>query len=186
MSKIPQERRIVTAHMVSSIDGYVSSTGGDPNWMKSQWEYNRGRKLSDQDIASYLDGIDSYVIGANTYQLTQKLGWPYGDKPVYLMSQHIKTPELNSITVFSGTPQELLDRIIPVNHKNIWIAGGPMIVSSFLRQQLVDELIITIAPIVLCAGRSFFEHIDHPISLELLSHEAYSDGMIELKYRIHY
>lgn len=171
--------------MVNSIDGYVSTLDGNLDWMKSRWEYSHGRKLSDQDIESYLDGIDCYIIGANTYRLTQTLGWPYGDKPVYLMSQSIKSTTLDSITICSGTPGELLETL-PKTYRYIWIAGGPKLVSSFIRKQLIDKLLLTIAPTVLGGGRSFFEHIVDPLSLELLSHEAYSDGMIELSYKIHY
>jgi len=178
---------VVTIHMVSSLNGLVSSVDDQLHeWMKSKYIYDLGRKLTDTDVASFLDRIDCYIIGTNTYRLTQELGWPYGEKPVFLLSQSVQSSDIKSITVWSGTPEELLNDVIPSSYKNIWIAGGPMIVSSFLKKQLADELIITIAPAVIGSGRAFFESVDQSLSLELISHEVYSDGMIELAYKIHY
>jgi len=178
---------IVTVHMVSSVNGFVTS-GDDSqlDWMKSIYAYAAGKELTQQDVQDYLDSIDCYVLGAKSYALTQQIGWPYGEKPVYVLSTSIDHVNRASVTLYRGTPSALVADAQRSSYQNIWVVGGPKIVRSFLHEQLADRLIITIAPTVLASGRPFFEDIDKTINLELTDHQAYADGMVELSYDIHY
>ena len=81
----------ITIHMISSLDGYVANLEETVDWMGGKFEYAQGKVLTEQDITSYLERIDCYMIGAKTYETALKLGWPYGDKPVYVLSQSIKS-----------------------------------------------------------------------------------------------
>ncbi len=175
--------KTITIHMVSSIDGFVANLEDTVDWMRSSFTYPQGKTLTDQDVTSYLNGIDCYIIGSNTYQLALKLGWPYGDKPVYVLSTSIPSSEIKTVTIWDGT---LADLIRTISHKNIWVAGGPQLVQSFLLEQLAVQLIITICPNILGGGKPFFKNLPELIQLELLDHQAYSDGMVELTYKIHH
>ena len=156
------EAKTITIHMVSSLDGYVANDEGTADWMSSRHKYPAGKTLTDHDISTYLDGIDSYIIGAKTYQTALSLGWPYGDKPVYVLSTSIESSEIDSVSIWEGLPESLIQTIAA---QQIWVAGGPKLVKSILSKQLANQLIITICPTILGSGRPFFEDLNLPVML---------------------
>lgn len=72
----PQDFKL-TIHMVSSLDGYIAKPDNDIEWLKSKDNFQEGETLTEEEIVSFLDSIDCYLIGANTYRQALVHGWPY-------------------------------------------------------------------------------------------------------------
>jgi dihydrofolate reductase len=64
------------------------------------------------------------------------------------------------------------------------MVGGAATTKDFIRQQLVDEIIISIMPIILGNGTLFFDFIGQEQVLHLKDVTAYQDGMVELSYEV--
>ena len=173
----------VTLHMVQSLDGFIAKKNGDVSWMHSDMNYESGVVLTKDMIESFLAKIDCYVIGSKTYEHAMKLGWVYGDKPVVVVSSRTLHTERESVSFYSGDLEELF-RELKLKYNNIWVGGGAEITKSLLQTDLVDELVVTIAPIILGDGILFFDYIKKEQKLKLKNTTAYNDGMVELTYTI--
>lgn len=173
---------IVTIHMVSSLDGYIAKEDGDVSWMYSKDHYPNGITLSEEDIIEFLNRIDCYVMGSRTYEHALELGWPYGDKPVFVLSHRILKSVRNSVKFYSGNLNVLLMERLKPKYRNIWVVGGAMVTKDFIRMDLADEIIISIMPIILGGGTLFFDYIGKEQQLHLRDMRAYKDGMVELCY----
>lgn len=174
----------VTIHMVSSLDGFIAKKDRTVSWLHSTDVYEKGISLTDEEIATYIEGIDCYVLGSHTYEHALKLGWPYGDKPVYVLSHRALPNERENVEFYAGDLTELVNGRLKATYKNIWMGGGAATTKEFIRLKLADEIIVSIMPLILGDGTLFFDYIGHEGRLHLKDVTTYKDGMVELWYEI--
>jgi len=94
------------------------------------------------------------------------------------------TIERKNIELFSGPLNELVKDHLRPNYKNVWLVGGSLLAKEFLRLKLVDEIRLSILPILLGEGTLFFDHIGLEQPLHLKEVTAYQSGMVELWYEL--
>ena len=170
--------------MVSSLDGFIAKRDNSISWMKSTDHYEKGKTLTEDEVAKFLDGIDCYVMGSRTYEHARELGWPYGDVPVVVVSRRDLVSDRNNVEFYSGDLTKLVNDRLRPNYPSIWMVGGAELTKEFLHLDLVDDIIISIMPVILGDGILFFDYIEKEIPLHLKDVTAYTDGMVELWYEI--
>ena len=62
-------RSKITIHMVCSLDGFIARDDGDVSWMQVETAYPPGITLTEEEITSFLQSVDCYVIGAGTHHI---------------------------------------------------------------------------------------------------------------------
>ena len=174
----------VTIHMVSSLDGFIAKKDGSISWMQSKDNYKKGVTLTEAYITDFLESIDCYVMGSNTYEHDLKLGWPYGNTPVFVLTNRTFKNEKERVYFRSGGLNKLVNNELRSTYKNIWMVGGAILTKEFIRLKLADEINITIIPILLGDGTLFFDFIEKEQLLHLKDVTAFKDGMVELCYEI--
>jgi len=179
-----KERR-VTLHVVSSLDGFIAKKDNSVSWMDSPGRvYEAGVSISEEEIATFVKAIDCYVLGSRTYEHALELGWPYGDTPVVVVSGR-EWPAASSrktVEFYAGDLKTFVDVKLAPRYRNIWRVGGAMLCQRFLELGLVDEIRLTIAPVLLGEGLRLF---DGPLTEErwnLKNVVAYKNGFVELSY----
>jgi len=176
----------ITVHMVSSLDGIIAKGDNSVSWFETTSHYENG--VSGQDPESVLKSIDCYVMGSGTYEhaleLSKSYGWAYGDKPTIVVTHRNLPLERKNIQLFSGDLTKLVNERLKPNYKNVWIVGGAMLVRDFIRSKLVDEIRISVLPIILGEGKLFFDHVGLEQELDVKDVAAYKNGMVELCYGI--
>ena len=172
---------MIVIHMVASLDGYVASQDNSYDWLEIQDSYANGKHLEEDDINDFLESIDCYVMGSKTYELALKLGWPYGEKPVFVATQRKRNADRSTVQ-FRADKLPSLAKELKSSYNNIWLVGGPSLVKEFLNQHLADKIIVTIKPILLGTGLPFFKDIQKEHRLHLEDVVAYQNGMVELSY----
>ena len=174
----------VTIHMVASLDGYIAKPDNSIAWMDTKDSYEKGIRDEDIDVAGFLAGIDCYVMGAKTYEHALELGWPYGDKPVFVLTRRTLPASKSTVTFLSGELTELVTKQLVPRYKNIWMVGGAELTKEFLRRWLADDIRITIAPVLIGEGTPFFDQLRQEVPLHLKEVSAYRNGYVELWYEI--
>lgn len=81
----------VTIHMAASLDGFIARKDGGVDWLETSDEFADGDVLDLGFVQAFLRTIDCYVMGSRTYETAlnleaKGLGWPYGDKPVIVLT----------------------------------------------------------------------------------------------------
>jgi dihydrofolate reductase len=176
----------VTVHMVSSLDGIIAKKDNSVSWFETSSNYEKG--VVGQNPEEFLKTIDCYVMGARTYEhaleLSKSYGWAYGDTPTIVVTHRNLRIERENIELYSGELNKLVTERLKPNYKNVWLAGGAMLVKDFIRLKLADEIRLSILPIILGDGTPFFDHIEQEQLLHLKDVTAYKNGMVELWYEI--
>ncbi|MEO0895068.1 MAG: dihydrofolate reductase family protein [Bacteroidota bacterium] len=179
-----EKKSKLTIHMVASLDGFISKENGDVSWLQSKDVYEGGIPLTDEYILEFLEGIDGYLMGSHTYEHALELGWPYGDKPVYVMTKRELDSTRDTVFFRKGDLQNVVEKELKSQFSRIWMAGGPRLTKELLQQKLADELVVSYMPIILGQGRLFFDYIGEEQQLHLKDVKAFKDGMVELTYDI--
>ncbi|NAS14087.1 dihydrofolate reductase [Flavobacteriaceae bacterium R33] len=170
--------------MVASLDGFIAKKDNSIDWMKSSDNYEKGITLTEEKIVEFINSIDCYVMGSKTYEHALELGWPYGEVPVYVLTQRKLKAERKTVIFYQGNPQELIKNTLGAKFQNIWMVGGSMLTKAFIQQDLADEIILSVMPVILGDGKPFFDFIGKEVELHLKDVTAYKDGMVELCYEL--
>ena len=174
--------------MVSSLDGYIAKKDNSISWFETSCNYDKGITVNPQEAANFLKAIDCYIMGSHTYELavhlSKQYGWPYGDKPVIVLTHRSLPVERPNIEIYSGDLHQLLDRHITPKYKNVWLVGGAVLAKDFIRLKLADEIRLSVLPIILGDGVPFLNETGQEQSLTLKNVTAYKSGMVELHYEI--
>lgn len=175
----------ITVFIATSLDGYIARTNGDLDWLDAANETVPAGE--DCGYQSLMERIDILVMGRRTYEKVLSFGkWPYGRTPVtVLSSEAITFPESipDTVTHSSDAPVTLCQRLVAEDVRHIYVDGGTTI-QRFLAAGLVDELIITIIPILLGSGIPLFGSLDEDIQLNCVGAQHYDFGFVQLKYHI--
>jgi dihydrofolate reductase len=177
-----EKQRTVTLHMVSSLDGFIANPDNSIGWMETGSVYEPGVSISQEEIVTFLKGIDCYVMGSRTYEHALQLGWPYGDTPVVVVSEREWPSARKSVEFCSGDLKTLVDVKLAPRYRNIWLVGGAILCQRFLELGLVDEIRLTIAPALLGEGLRLFGASPAERRWNLKNVVAYKNGFVELTY----
>jgi dihydrofolate reductase len=177
------KRPTVTLHMVSSLDGFIAKKDNSISWMDSPGSvYEAGVSISEEEAAEFVKGIDCYVMGSRTYEHALELGWPYGDTPAVVVTRREWPAARKTVEFYAGDLKSLVEVKLAPRFRNIWLVGGAMLCQRFLEFGLVDEIVLTIAPVLLGDGLRLFGSSLPEARWNLKNVVAYKNGFVELSY----
>jgi dihydrofolate reductase len=177
------ENAKVTLHVVSSLDGFIARKDNSVSWLEAETSvYEAGVSVSPEEIAAFIKAIDCYVLGSRTYEHALELGWPYGDTPTVVVTGRKLASTRSSIEFYSGDLKALVQEKLAARYRNIWLVGGAILSQRFLELSLVDEIRLTVAPVLLGDGLRLFGKLTNEKRWDLKNVTAYKNGFVELWY----
>jgi dihydrofolate reductase len=174
-----------SVYIAISLDGFISRTDGGIDWLN---DFNaRIPKGEDLGYARFMSSVDALVMGRNTFEQVLAFGmWPYGSTPVVVLSRRIKSlPEdvPDTVSLSADEPGKLVKRLSARGWHHLYVDGG-LTIQSFIKAGLIDEITITVIPILLGNGKSLFGPLPADVELELVESKAFDFGFVQSKYRI--
>ena len=177
------KERSVTLHMVSSLDGFIAKKDNSVSWLETTGSaYEAGVSISEEEAAAFVKAIDCYVLGSRTYEHALELGWPYGNTPAVVLTGREWPAARKSVEFYSGDLKTLVETQLAPRYQNIWLVGGATLCQRFLQLGLVDEIRLTIAPVLLGEGLRLFGSPLTEQRWSLRDVVAYKNGFVELLY----
>jgi len=143
-------------------------------------------------LAAQIDGVTAMLLGRRTYEDFAGY-WPHQPSEVpladatnsirkYVISQTLDAAAWNNTTVLNGDIVEAV-RGLKEHEGDILVPGGARLCRLLLRERLLDELRITLDPIVVGRGRRLFADASPETRLELLTCRELPRGVTYLVYR---
>jgi len=147
--------------------------------------------LDDEFAARGFRNVGAWILGRNMFGPIRG-PWPdenwrgwWGDNPVYhvpvfVLTNHARAPVvMEGGTTFhfvtDGITVALECAVDAANGKDVRLGGGVSVIQQYLRERLVDEMHIAIAPVLLGSGERLFEGINLPaLGYACTKHEASS------------
>lgn len=161
-----------------SLDGFIAKPDGDISFLDEM-----NQEGEDYGYNAYIETIDTVLLGRKTYDKIQSMGIesPYGDRAVYVIT---RTPRANSekTTFYPGDLKELVTTLKSKPGKNIYCDGGAEIVQQLLSMDLIDEMTISIIPVLLGEGIRLFSGNFQEKKLKLKESKSFEKGLVQLHY----
>lgn len=183
-------------YCAASLDGFIADADDGLDWLTGY----EGSFAGDADAAGpmsegggyerFYSGVGALVSGSVTYEWILQhtsSGWPYAGKPYWVLtSRELRAPEGEGVDVRAadGPVDALYDEMATAAGDGaLWIVGGGGVASQFARAGLLDEVHLTVVPVVLGTGKALF---DEPLagSMTLTGTRTFANGMVELRYAV--
>ncbi|MBT2571380.1 dihydrofolate reductase family protein [Planococcus sp. ISL-110] len=162
------ERKII-CYIATSLDGYIAAEDDSLEWLfETAGEGDAG-------YAEFMETIDTVIMGRRTYDwvmAAENGKFPYQGLASYVFTT--SAAEENPFVKF--TDQDIpsfAEGLKDKPGKDIWVIGGSNLLHSFVKENLIDEWIISIAPVLIGKGIPLFQEFDFEIRLKLKSVKAY-------------
>ena len=173
--------RTLTLFIASSLDGYIAKPNDDLSFLKIV-----EKEGEDYGYAAFTATIDTIILGRKTYDwVLKEIGnthYDNGDRDVYVITRTAR-PAVGRTTFYTGNLTELVQQLKTGSGKNIYCDGGAEIVNELLKNDLIDEFVISVIPVLVGDGTRLFKDGRPEQQLELISTKTFETGLTQLHYR---
>ncbi|MBF0762016.1 dihydrofolate reductase [Dysgonomonas mossii] len=172
--------RKIRLYIAASIDGYIANIDGGLDWLSA---YPITPEL-DYGYNEFFESVDSVLMGGRTYRdiLNMDVIYPYKDKISYIITRNKMNNPKENIHFISDNIIETLSEIKKQEGKDIWLVGGGEIISMFLDNDSIDEMTVTIIPIILGSGISLFPNTAKESTWKLQNTHSYCNNVLQVEY----
>ncbi|HLT45980.1 MAG TPA: dihydrofolate reductase family protein [Rubricoccaceae bacterium] len=174
-------------YTATSLDGFIADPENSLDWLLQF-------SMTD-DYPDFIRDVGALAMGSTTYEWVlddlAKSGagsppaWPY-EQPTWVFTSRSLPPVPNADVRFvSGDVRPVHEQMVAAaGGKNVWLVGGGELVGQFHDHGLLDELIVTVAPVTLGGGAPLFPRAITKPPLRLVSVRTYGDTFVQLRYEV--
>ncbi len=131
--------------------------------------------------------IDTIVVGRKTYEPVLKSGkpWPsYSGVKNYVFSRTIRDSSDKNVQIISEDASEFIRRLKSEQGGEIFVMEGGELANSLFEANLIDEVSLSIHPVLLGSGIPLFLEMERQVDLELLECKSLKNGCVVVRYRV--
>ncbi len=171
----------IKIYIASSLDGYIARKDDSIDWLEKM-----GGEDEDYGYNDFIENVGACIMGARTYSECLKHPDRFMDGMMTYVVSHQLMPidETRKIEFINGNLKASMDRIRKSTSKDIWLVGGGKLIASFLNENLVDEILQFVAPVLLREGIPLYPGLKRETSLQILDSKKYKSGMVRLHYAL--
>ncbi len=162
-----------------SLDSYIAKPNDDLGFLSIVEQ-----KGQNYGYEEFIKSVDAVIVGFKTFDkvISMWFEFPHADKDAYVITRTPR-PVIDSVKFYTGDLKSLIQKLKFENGKNIFCDGGAEIDNELLKQYLIDELIISIIPILVGDGTKLFNDGRPEQKLDLVSVKSFEKGLTQLHYK---
>ena len=164
----------------TSLDGFIARTDGDFDWLT---------QFANEDAIhaykEFMNRVDAIVIGRGTFEKILTFpSWPYEKKAFVLSTTLKQLPDTlrDKATLLSMKPKDLLSYLSGMGFSSIYVDGGKVI-QGFLKEDLIDDLIISKVPVLIGNGIPLFGFLGDDLQFKHIRTEVQTNGLVRSYYK---
>ena len=166
--------RKVILFIATSLDGYIAGPAGEIDWLFQDHDYG---------YAEFYAGVEYIVMGRKTYETALSFEeWPHAGKQTFVFTRTGTAKGRPEVSFVRDDVASLVGRLRPGDGGHIWLVGGSELTSAFVDADLLDELVVSVHPVLLGAGIPLVQGASLSRTLRLKSVQSYESGLVQLAY----
>ena len=160
-----------------SVNGYIAKEDGDSEW------------TSEEDLKGFYEqskNAGNIVMGGNTFLVASKSGYfPFPDTLNIVVShQQIENKWGDKVVITNKSPKEIIRMLEQKGFAVVFLAGGGQLNTSFIKENIIDEIYLDVEPLIFGKGMGVFAKGDFEVELELLETKRLNSNTVQLHYRV--
>jgi dihydrofolate reductase len=181
----------VVYYAAMSLDGFIAESDDTLEWLMKFPGVEPGPAVTPVEggYDEFYEDVGALVMGSVTYEfvLEHSTTWAYAGKPTWVLtSRELPLFEgADDVRFTDSAVTDLHDEMVAAaGDRKLWVVGGGNVASQFADAGLIDEVWVTVVPVVLGTGKPLFDRrVPGPPMrpTEVLPRES---GMIELRYEL--
>lgn len=165
-------------YIATSLDGFIARADGGIDFL-SRVEVAG----EDYGYREFFASVDALVMGKRTYDTVIAFDpWPYAGKRMVVLTSQSGLASRHGEEFYAGELYALFERLGTDGVRRVYVDGGNVI-GQALRAGLVDEVTVSVIPVLLGAGTPLAPALTSDVPLELTGHRAFPSGLVQLTYR---
>ncbi len=170
----------VRVYIATSLDGFIAGPDNDLSWLPTA-------AIDETEAVTYeafMADVGALLMGRRTYDVVRGFegDWPYGELPVLVATSRPLDDAPATVAPVSGAITSILAEAKRVaGDRDVYLDGGNL-VQQALDVDAVDELIVTVVPILLGDGVQLFGETSKRIPLQFEAPHRYG-SMVQLRAR---
>lgn len=172
------ERKVIV-YIATSVDGYIAKPNDDLGFLSMVEQEGE-----DYGYAEFIKTIDTVIVGRKTWEwvLKHAPAYAHAERKSFVITRTPR-PDADNTIFYTGDLKALIARLKSEPGKNIFCDGGAEIVNALLQEDLIDELVISIIPVLVGDGTRLFNNGRPEQVLQLASTQAFEKGLVQLHYK---
>lgn len=159
-----------------TLDGYIAKLDGDSGWPT---------ETDGEQFQELVKKCRSVIVGRKTFDQYKGDVFPIAGATTFVWTRHPDTGDKYEGTEYiSGTPSEVIELLEKKGFAESVLAGGSMTNDAFVGANLVDEISVTIYPLLFGKGMRLLSVENCELKLEILETKMIGDGVIKIKYKV--
>lgn len=168
-----------TLFMAQSLNGIIARENGDEDFLSNDhWKTFR----------SYVQDFGNIIWGRKTYEAVMSWGPHYTLDDLGSIGKIVISSDPSFVAsngfICVHTPSEALTYLIAKGYERALVSGGPQTNTSFIKERLIDEIIVSIEPAVIGKGIQLFSPSDFNCMLSFIEVAQMSSGIVRLRYAV--
>lgn len=176
-------------YTATSIDGFVADSDSSLDWLFQVT--GTGAEDMKQEYPRFFADVGALAMGSTTYQwVLDRLddaadSWPYELPTWVFSSRQLPRPDGADVRFVSGHVGPVhAEMVAAAQGRNVWLVGGGDLVGQFHDAGLLDEVLLSVAPVFLGSGAPLLPRRVATPPLELLETRAYGSTFVTLRYAV--
>jgi len=167
-------------HVATTVDGFIAHEDHTVDGFVAEGDH----------VTDYLESLktdyDIVLMGRRTYEFGFQYGVtnPYPWMKQYVLSRSMASSPDENVELVSDNIIELVRELKNGTGKDIYLCGGAELATSLFKENLIDEIILKLNPVVFGRGLPLFSETLKQGALELIDSKVYATGVILLRYQV--
>lgn len=167
----------------TSVDGFIARRNGDIGWLTGFSSLGE-----DHGYDTHIDRVDGIVMGRGTFDVVKGFDpWPYS-KPVIVLSRSLSPVAIpaalhGKVEIINASPHEAMTIAEDRGWRGVYVDGG-VVIQSFLRAGLIEDMVISRVPVLIGDGLPLFGPVQGDIALDHVETRSFPSGLVQSFYRV--
>ena len=165
----------VTLYMAISIDGFIAKEDGDSDWVS---------EVDSKMFEKKIEEAGCIVVGRKTFEQYYGDLYPVGGATNIVLTNDATQQDKNENVIFVSSSKEALRVAEQKRHDKVLLIGGGHINGAFIQDNLVDEVFLSVHPLIIGEGIKIFENFRKQVDLDFVGLKEMEEGLVQLHYKI--
>ena len=166
--------RNIILNVAVTLDGCIAGPNGEYDWCFTDQDYG---------LKEFTSRVDATLMGRKTFEVLLHEGQEtFSGMRNYVFSKTLSPSSNKLVTIVSEDVPFFVSKLKNEDGKGVWLFGGGELIQTFLEGDLIDEMILSIHPIILGNGIPLFPKSNKRREYKMTECKTYPTGLVQVAY----